>query len=66
MLAQSLVAIQAELPLLLLDQEEDKRRLCSQSVSVELSAWKCVIPLNPFTAKFGQKQILIKCPNFIL
>ena len=49
-----------------LDQKEDERRRCSQGCTVELSAWKCVIPLNPFIAKYGQKQILIKCPNFIL
>ena len=49
-----------------LDQKEDERRRCSQGFTVELIAWKCVIPLNPFPAKFRQKQTLIKCPNFIL
>ena len=49
-----------------LDQKEDERRRCSQGCTVELTAWKCVIPLNPFPANLSQKQTLIKCPNFIL
>ena len=43
-----------------LDQREDERRHCSQGCTIELSAWKCVIPLNPFPAKFRQKQTLSK------